>query len=165
MKRPRSPIPDPYIDQVTAPVDATEMQAAAELSARITDPEEAGPRPHVVRRAVGSSPDGAVLPYGELRIAGGGAPVRLPARQVTRTGVSLEIPVDKSITAGDGVAVVVELHLGSDVNGQEIRARIPALVAHVRKPTATQPGGISLRWDLRGVGAREALDLLLARIA
>jgi hypothetical protein len=163
-RRVRTAIPDPYVDETTAPVDVDEMQAAATLSAKIADPDEVGPRPHVVRRAAGSSPDGTMLPYAELRIAGGAA-VRLPVRQVTRTGVALEIPPEALVDAEGGVAVTADLYLGADVNGQAIRAKLPALVAHLRKATPTQPGGISLRWDLQGPGARETLNLLLDRIA
>jgi hypothetical protein len=160
MKRPRTPIPDPYIDQATAPVDTGEMEAAAKLSTHIADPDD---KPHVIRRAAGST-DGKQLPHAELRIAGGAGALRLPARQVTRTGVSLEIPPDTALEVAEGVSVVVDLHLGEDANGQAIRARLPALVAHLRKPSARAPGGISLRWDTRGRGVIEQLALLLDRL-
>jgi hypothetical protein len=176
-KRSRTAIPDPYADQATAPIDITEMEAAARLSTHVEDPDDArmlpaedeptrAPTPtgHIVRRALGSSPDG-VPPYAEVRIAGAGGLVKLPVRQVTRTGVALEIAPGAAIDAADGVSVQVELFLGNDVNGQAIRARLAGTVAHHRRSSASMPGGVSLRWELSEPGARETLELLLARIA
>ncbi len=158
----RSAIPDPFADQPTAPVAQAEMERAARLSTRVGGPDT---RPHVVRRALGSSPDGGVLPHAELRIAGGVAAVLcLPVRQVTPTGIALEVPADVPFTASEGVAVILELYLGADRNGQAIHGRLPARVAHYRKPQGGNAGGLSLRWDTSTPGVRQTIDLLLERI-
>ena len=157
----RSAIPDPFADQPTAPVAAADMAEAARLSTRIAVTET---RPHVVPRAVSSSPASGVLPHGELRIAGIAGILDLQVRHVTRTGVALEVPADATFSASEGVSAVVELHLGADANGQAIRARLPARVAHHRKPQGGNTGGLSLRWDTSGPGVIETIVLLLERL-
>ncbi len=161
--RARSAIPDPYADQPTAPVSASDMAEAARLSTRIDTSET---RPHMVKRAVavGSAPAGGVLPHGEVRIAGVAGTLQLAVRNLTRTGVALEVPADATFTASEGVAVIIDLRLGADARGQAIQARVPARVAHLRRPQGGNTGGLSLRWDTSTPGVLETIVQLLERI-
>lgn len=138
-------VPQMVEDDITRPVDADEMQAAARASRLADDPR---PSPRVIRRDRTSAPVGAPAePYAEVQVAGTAEVVTLPAHNLSPTGVALAIPDQVALSVEEGATVMVLLHLGLNAAGQPLSARVPAIVAHHRRAGAGRSGGLSLRWD------------------
>lgn len=136
-------------DDVTAPVAASEMKAVARASRLVRDPQDAVPP---ARGAVGPNtlaPEQPAGLFAEVQIAGSkGDVLRLAAKNLTASGVALELPDADQFVAPEGTAVMVVFQVGRDSDGSPRRARIGAQVAHVRPGNKGKPGGVALRWNL-----------------
>jgi hypothetical protein len=138
-------VPQLVDEDITMPVDAGEMQAAARAAQLVADPDVP---PRIIRRPASTPAGGAPTePYAEVQIAGTAKVVTLPAHNLSPSGVALAVPDQVSLTVETGATVMVLLHLGLDAGGQPVRARVPAIVAHHRPAGDGKPGGLSLRWD------------------
>ena len=126
-------------EQVTVPVDVRQMHAAARASIRVPDPDEPAP----VR--VAAAANALVKPADELTarvaVAGSAETVSLRIHNLTRSGISLEIPDDSQLLADAGTTVNVHIALGPEL------VNVLASIGHRRRGSGAQLGGVALRWD------------------
>lgn len=157
---PADSVPTPVDDDVTIPVDAEEMLAAAKRSAAVPDASEA-PARNVVRRATVTSgaPQG---PHARLQVAGSGASIMLRIYNVSATGAAFEIPEGHELRVQEGVNVMVEVFF--ERTDSTPSARLLAEVVHMRPARPGRLGGVSIRWDRSRQDNAGDVDRLLERL-
>jgi hypothetical protein len=148
----------PRREQVTIPVDVDEMKAAAVASTRVPDPQE--PVPDRIASAANVVLTDSDQLTARLAVAGSAETVSLRIHNLTRSGVSLEVPDDSALLADVGTNVNVQMTLGTGAGTQAVH--MLARVAHRRRGDGTRLGGIGLRWDDSAPQTIEKVEQVLA---